>query len=254
MMTQTARADDATREHLEREGYAILRDALSPDELELLRTELDRHIAEVDAEMDAAGTDTIGLNHRGKRYFVANRCLVNDRLRDFVLGDTMAGIVRTYLSGDAWFFLEQFVVKQAEVGMTFSWHQDSGYMKQSLPDHERPYLTCWIALDDMTEENGTISVLPFSTGIYSGITPHVRDDATNDLVGYHGDEPGIPVIIPAGSMAVFKTTLLHRSSANTTERPRRSYIVQYSAEPLLHADGKPVINAIPFLEGGERIS
>jgi ectoine hydroxylase-related dioxygenase (phytanoyl-CoA dioxygenase family) len=242
------------RDHFEREGYAILPDILSSEQLEILRHELDSHIAEADAEMDAAGTDMLGLNHRGKRYFVSNRMPANERLRSFVLGETMADVVRDFLGDDAWFFLEQFVVKLAEVGMTFSWHQDSGYLKQQIPDHERPYLTCWIALDDMTEENGTISVLPFSRGSYSGITEHVRDEATNDLVGYTGDDPGVPVLISAGSIAVFKTTLLHRSSANTTDKARRSYIVQYSAEPLLRPDGVPAINAIPFLVAGERVT
>jgi ectoine hydroxylase-related dioxygenase (phytanoyl-CoA dioxygenase family) len=48
-------------------------------------------------------------------------------------------------------------VKAAEQGMPFSWHQDSGFI-----DHRhRPYLTCWIALDDMTEANGTVYLLPY---------------------------------------------------------------------------------------------
>lgn len=242
------------RAYFRREGYAILPDVLSAEQLTALRSELDRHISEIDDEMDELGTDVAGLSHRGSRYFVANRMTVNPVLRDFVLGDTMAEVCRTFLGDDCWFFLEQFVVKFAEVGMTFSWHQDSGYLKQTIPDHQRPYLTCWIALDDMSEANGTISVLPFSRGLYDGITEHVRDDASNDLVGYSGDDPGDPVLIPAGWMAVFATTLLHRSSANTTDKARRSYIVQYSGEPLMRPDGAAAIHAIPFLVDGQRVT
>ena len=34
----------------------------------------------------------------------------------------------------------------------------SGYVGTDTP--HRPYLTCWVALDDMSEENGTVHVLP----------------------------------------------------------------------------------------------
>ena len=43
---------------------------------------------------------------------------------------------------------------------------------------------------------------------------HVKDEATNDMVGYFGDDPGIPVIAPAGSIAVFSSTSFHRSGLN----------------------------------------
>jgi hypothetical protein len=36
---------------------------------------------------------------------------------------------------------------------------------------------------------------------------HVRDKQSNDLVGYFGDDPGDPVIVPAGSIACFSSTL-----------------------------------------------
>ena len=235
-------------------GYTTLPGAIDAADVTMLREELDRFIGEIDAEMDAAGTDTMGLNHRGSRYFVANRVHRSERLQSFVYGNLMASICRSTLGPDAWFFLEQFVVKFAEVGMNFSWHQDSGYMKKQLPDHERPYLTCWSALDDMTEDNGTIHVLPFPRAGGGAIVDHVQDPATNDWVGYWGDDPGDPVIVEAGTVVVFSSTLLHRSGPNQTARPRRSYLCQYTAEPILRADGTPQINAVPFLADGARVA
>ena len=70
-----------------------------------------------------------------------------------------AEVCRATLGDTAYLFWEQYVVKGAEAGMKFSWHQDSGYV--GYPDH-KPYLTCWCALDDMSEENGTVYVMPFS--------------------------------------------------------------------------------------------
>ena len=133
--------------------------------------------------------------------------------------------------------------------MAFSWHQDSGYI--GYPDH-RPYLTCWCALDDMSEENGTVHVMPFSrVGIRSWVQ-HIRDEGTNDLIGYFGQDPGVPVIVPAGSIAVFTSINFHSSGTNHTSNLRRAYLAQYSAEPLLSRDQTRLWgNAEPLLIHGE---
>lgn len=245
---------DAQRDEFRTRGFTVLPAAIPPADLDALRGELDRFIGEIDAEMDAAGTDVIHLNHRNKRYFVANRSARSEVLSSFVYGELMAALCRDTIGPDAWFFLEQYVVKFAEVGMTFSWHQDSGYLKSQMPQHERPYLTAWCALDDMTVENGTIWVLPFERAGGGAIIDHVLDETTNDWVGYWGDDPGDPVEVPAGSVVAFSSTLLHRSGPNTTHRPRRSFLCQYTPEPVLWPDGRPHINAVPFLAGGEIVA
>jgi ectoine hydroxylase-related dioxygenase (phytanoyl-CoA dioxygenase family) len=140
------------------------------------------------------------------------------------------------------------VVKAAEKGMKFSWHQDSGYIGH---DH-KPYLSCWCALDDVTEENGTIYILPYSRAGTRDWTPHTREAGSNDLIGYTGDDPGIPVICPAGSIAVFSSTVFHRSGENRASEMRRIYLAQYSAEPILNKDGSGLWNAAePVLRDGE---
>lgn len=76
-------------------------------------------------------------------------------------------------------------------------------------------------------------MLPYSRARTREVVEHVHDEETNDLVGYFGDDPGDPIIVPAGSIASFTSTLFHRSGANTTDRMRRVYLAQYSAEPIL---------------------
>jgi ectoine hydroxylase-related dioxygenase (phytanoyl-CoA dioxygenase family) len=131
--------------------------------------------------------------------------------------------------------------------MTFSWHQDSGYVKTP----HKPYLSCWCALDDLTEENGTVYMLPYSRAGTRTRVDHVKDEKTNDMVGYTGADPGEPVICPAGSIAVFSSTCFHRSGANRTNKQRRVYLAQYSPEAILK-EGKPIILAEPFLKDGQR--
>jgi ectoine hydroxylase-related dioxygenase (phytanoyl-CoA dioxygenase family) len=245
---------DQQRQQFQEEGYFILERAMSDAQLSLLRGELDRFIATTEAAMTASGTDVIGLNHRGKRYFIGNRHAETEgRLDAFLFGDEVADICKATIGDDAYLFAEQFVVKMAEVGLKFAWHQDSGYLKHSMPGYTRTYVTLWCALDDMSEENGTISVLPFSRAGTREVIDHVKDAALNDLVGYFGDDPGDLVIVPAGSIAVFSSALLHRSGPNHTARPRRSYVVQYSPEPILRPDGSVFELADPLLVGGRRV-
>ena len=85
------------------------------------------------------------------------------------------------------------------------------------------------------------------------VVAHHRDHETNDLIGYSGDDPGDPLIVPAGSIAAFSSTLLHRTGPNTTDQPRRVYIAQYTAEPLLNEDrSRPRHLAEPLLVAGQR--
>jgi ectoine hydroxylase-related dioxygenase (phytanoyl-CoA dioxygenase family) len=167
----------------------------------------------------------------------------------------MAGLCRATLGPEAYFAWEQFVVKAAEKGAKFSWHQDAGYGADAGADTSGEGLSCWCALDDMSEANGTVYLLPYSRGGGGKLMPHMRDPELNDLVGYHGDDPGIPVIAPAGSIAVFSGRVFHRSGFNTTTRLRRVYLSQYSSKPGMKADGSgPFGPAVPFLKDGERVN
>ena len=151
----------------------------------------------------------------------------------FLVSDLMVQITRATLGETVYLFNEQYVVKAAERGMNFGWHQDSGFI-----DYPHvPYLTCWIALDDVPEENGTVYLLPYSRAGTHEVVPHVRDEDTHDLIGYFGNDLGDPVIAPAGSIACFSSTVLHRSGPNATDQVRRVYLAQYSAEPILTSDG-----------------
>jgi ectoine hydroxylase-related dioxygenase (phytanoyl-CoA dioxygenase family) len=87
------------------------------------------------------------------------------------------------------------------------------------------------------ERNGTLYFLPFSRAGGRGRVAHQFMPDSHDKVGYFGDDPGIPVVAPAGTVAVTSSTTFHRSGANSTDSPRRAYIAQYSAEPMLNPDG-----------------
>ena len=160
----------------------------------------------------------------------------------------MAEVCKATIGETAFLFYDQYVVKAAEQGITFSWHQDGGYLGFPHP----PYVTVWAAVDDMTLENGTAAVMPFSTIGIRTLVEHVRDPATGDKTGYFGKEPGIPAVVPAGSLVVFSSLTFHRSGANTTDQMRRAYVTQYSPVPIYKPGSTdPMHLAVPFLQDGE---
>lgn len=242
--------NQSQHEQFERDGYFILERVIDEATLKKLRKTARHFVEEADAEMERRGVTTLGITHKDNRYFIGNKFKQSPELRDFLFSELMAAICRGTLGNDAYLFYEQFVLKAAEKGMKFGWHQDSGYI--GYP--HRPYLTCWCALDDMTIENGTVSLLPYDLAGTREWVPHTMETGTNDKIGYHGSEEGIPVLLPAGSIAVFSSTVFHRSGTNITDQWRRVYLAQYSAEPIMKQDGSGLWgHAVPFLRNGENI-
>lgn len=241
------------KEEYRESGFALLRAVIPAEQLEVLRSGCQRCMEMTDAEMDREGVDIKGSNHRRKRYFISSRHKEISDLREFIFSDLMSEICSTFLGPTAYLFFEQFVIKCAEVGMKFGWHQDSAYVIDAGYPQHRPFLTCWCALDDVSEENGTIYFLR-DPGIQAGqVIEHVQDSESADLVGYHGTDPGVPFIAPAGSIALFSSTTFHRSGPNTTSAMRRAYVVQYSTEPIRNETGLMAF-AEPFLRDGKRFS
>ena len=243
---------DAQSSSFREQGYAVFDRVLDEPLLALLRDRCAAFVAREDARMDAAGTDRLGLSHRGKRYF-ANECQREQpALRSMLFSPLMADICRATLGDDAYFFMDQYVVKGPERGMAFSWHQDSGYVAGNggPPDHP-PYLTCWCTLDDATIENGTMRVIPGSHR--GGLIAHERQEATADL-GVAMADSGVALAVPAGSIVAFSSLLLHATGANLSDHPRRVYLAQYTPRPLLNADGHLRRNAVAFVRGGEQVT
>jgi ectoine hydroxylase-related dioxygenase (phytanoyl-CoA dioxygenase family) len=222
MSTATASAPPTaliTSQHLEayeRDGFFILESVVPEAHLEMLRDLVRENIARLDAEMDAQGVTRIGINSKGSRYFFGGYANQATRAGEFIFSDLMEHITRATLGDNVYLFHEQYVVKAAEKGESFSWHQDSGYV--GYPEH-KPYLSCWVTLDDVDESNGTVYLLPYDRAGTRDYVLHSKDDSNNDMIGYHGDDAGVPVVCPAGSVACFSSIVnVSRSTQNTTTR------------------------------------
>jgi ectoine hydroxylase-related dioxygenase (phytanoyl-CoA dioxygenase family) len=200
------------------EGYCVLESVIAEQTLTELRTECQKSLDLQVASMERVGAQTLGLSHKDKRYFLSCRHEESPCLARFLFGELMLDIVRAVLGQDAYLFLELFVLKWPRTGLPFAWHQDSGYL---LGHPHQPYFSLWCALDDMTQENGALYVLPYSQVGSKEVVEHKRAKQVNDLVGYYGSEAGTALPVPSGSTIVMSSTTFHRSGTNITDGAMR---------------------------------
>lgn len=226
--------DASTVEQYFSEGYAILPHCLDPLELEILSDTCDLLLSEPPDDDLAGAGHNIGKGHA--RRFLSHRHRDFPALSQLLLGPEMHALVSPILGKTPYLFNEQFVVKGPMSGSAFGWHQDGGY----VGFEHAPYLSVWIAIDDAILENGPLYILPQNLRKDSAIRPHHWDEAAKEMIGYSGPNPGIAAVVPAGSVVLFSSVTLHRSSQNATDKPRRAYLAQFSGEPLIDPEsGKP---------------
>jgi len=232
------------------EGFMIIPNFLNSKELEMIRNICDTKVAETEGDMRERGVEKDRINVLGKKYFIHQPHKTHPNLKNIIFSEKIAKVCRATIGDTAYLHSEQFVVKMTDKDTKFAWHQDSGYsVYQGGAEPHKPYLTCWIALDDMSEKNGTISILPFSRSPSRQLIKHTWNEDLNAMVGYDGDDQGDLVEVPAGTLVAFSSFLLHKSGANSTNRPRRSYFIAFTPELFLHSDeskgvyssGEPVI-------------
>jgi hypothetical protein len=241
-------------EHYAREGYALFENVLQAPMLDMLREQCDICLAREDARMDELGVDSVGMTHRGKRYCVAQCQRVQPALRRLLFSPLMADVCRATLGFDAYFFLDQFVVRCADDGLPYPWHQDSGYVISNggPPDH-LPYVCFWVPLDDAAAADRGVKLIPFSSYPRArSILPHRRNLETGNLFTEVDESKVITVEPAAGSILALSSRLPHAWDPNPGSHPRRAYLAQYTPEVMVNPGTRHLRNnAIPVLCEGQ---
>lgn len=230
------------------QGYLVVENVLKEPILTLARETCNAAVNWKEKQMQDAGINDDGINLLNRRYFISCRKEkyfmernISNNLDKIIFNELMENICKATIGNTAYLHNEQFVVKYRDEESSFAWHQDSGYSVYKRDgsvgaERHKPYVTCWIALDDMTEENGTISVLPFNRAGNGQLTKHSWSNSEAAMVGYNGSDQGVLIEIPAGSIVCFSSVTLHKSGPNLTSDPRRSYIIQYAPTAFGYED------------------
>ena len=231
-----------------RDGFAVLRNALSPPEVAAVnaeavalcrgeRGEIGR--GESDARSDeglvAAAPDESDADVLRRFLCIHHPHKASARIRSTVtherLVPAMTGVIGPNVKS-----MQSMLFVKSEGKPGQAWHQDEHF----IPTRDRSLTAAWIALDDATVENGCLWVLPGSHRrgvIYPDrVTDDPRFDCTTEAYGFpHAEEDAVPVEIPAGAALLFDGYLLHRSLQNSGRHGYRRALVHHymSAESLL---------------------
>jgi phytanoyl-CoA hydroxylase len=231
--------------HYAEHGYALLRDALSADEVAEINEEALRicrgdygqitygHNDEPDSVAPAKPTSDedvlrqyLCIHYPHKLSAAAERALHAPKVVD-ALTSVIGPNVKAMQS-------MLFIKSEGKPGQ--AWHQDEFF----IPTRDRSLTATWIALDDATIENGCLWVLPGSHR--RGVIYPARDqddprfDCTTEAFDFpYRDSDAVPVEIPAGTALIFNGYLLHRSLENSGKHGYRRALANHymSAESLL---------------------
>jgi hypothetical protein len=111
----------------------------------------------------------------------------------------------------------------------FPFHTDLHYFV--LDGYPEQTLSSAVALDDCTVENGALRFVP---GSHHTKDWPLRGGWPPDLAeGLFEEASQVPLVCPAGTVVIFHSRVAHASSPNRTDRPRRLLI--YSHFPATHA-------------------
>ena len=211
-MTRTIAPTGADLAAFETDGYFTVDGLFSAAECD----EILGHVEDAAFELALGETDDGPLSYRPMMH------LASPALATVATDSRWAPFVLPLIgTGDARLYWEQAVAKPPQARTELPWHQDNGYTPL-LPEQ---YVTCWLALDDAEVDNGCLWVIP---GSHRNGTVGHHNGAGPFRVGHDGpDVDGVAVPVTRGSVLVFSSLLMHRSGPNTTDRPRRAWILQY---------------------------
>lgn len=146
---------------------------------------------------------------------------------DFVTDPYLLDLVEAVIGPDIVLWASSVFCKPAGVGLEVPWHQDGQYW----PIRPRATVTVWIALDDVTPENGCMRVIPGShrMGEFSHDVSDREDLVLNNVL----NDPRIDlttaydVVLEAGQLSLHDVDLVHGSQPNRSRRRRAGFAIRY---------------------------
>lgn len=238
-----------------RDGCVLGRGAVTPDQLQRLRGEVAAWVEESRAHDAPYGEPTVdgrprfdmGEEHCAERPAlrrINNPSEISPHYNEVMRDSAMLDMVADLIGPNVKYHHCKINLKLPGSNTVVRYHQDFSYTPHTNDD----IVTALLMLDDVTEENGCLMVVPgshrgpqyslFEGGAFTGFLSPSEEDALRK------DE--VPVTGNAGDVCLMHTRLVHGSAANRSGARRGLFICVYTA-----ADAFPIArNPMPSkLEG-----
>ena len=207
-------------------GYLVLENVLSPDELTALQRVTDEFVER--SRSVSAHNDIFDLerNHSPERprlrriknpifqHEVYAQTLVHKGILDRVEQLVGPGVRRSNT---------KLNMKEPDHGSAVEWHQDWAFYPHTNDD----LLAVGIAIDDMTEENGCMLMVP---GSHKGtLHSHHQNGVFVGAVSEPDFQPSnlAKCVVKAGGITIHHARTLHASTPNHSTKPRRLLLFEY---------------------------
>ena len=241
-------------EKFSRDGYVAIENAFRADEVARMREE-------ADAILELIVNSSIGLGRRSRRIDILQRengdqivrkiQPINDLslyLAEVSADERFLGPMRTVMGDEPILMEEKLNYKEplpepvSGIEMTgrttdrFPIHSDWAYYKAQ--NYPQSIMSSAIAIDDCTEDSGPLHIWP---GSHKKDLPHDKVDIGLEVQqGLIDPDGGIDLLVPAGTVMLFSSLLVHNSRPNLSGKPRRLMI--YSHYPKAANMGADVRN------------
>ena len=220
---------DEQRAFYDENGYLVIEDLLSTDEVDAFIEEQKRE-----------KPDEV-------RAYALRRYLVDESWEGIAKHPKVADIVSGLIGGDPRIVQTMYMAKSPEGGTGVALHQDTHYIR----NEPNTLMACWIAMSDTDGDNGGLCVVPgshkrplYETAPPDDVTEHaawtkeyemkdpdgkvwVEEMHSHQIVGLDEDEI-VKLSVPKGGAVFFTSMTIHGSFANRSgDRPRLAFATHY---------------------------
>ncbi|MCH2663215.1 phytanoyl-CoA dioxygenase family protein [bacterium] len=247
-------SDAELLEKFSRDGYVAIENAFNAEEVARMQEE-------ADAILELIVNASLGLGRRSGRLDILQKengdqivrkiQPINDLslyMAEISMDERFLGPMRTIMGDEPILMEEKLNYKEplpdpisgldlgARPSDRFPIHSDWAYYK--LQNYPQSILSSAIALDDCNEDSGPLHIWPES---HKEDLPHDKVDIGLEVQpGLIDPKGGIDLLVPAGTVMIFSSLLIHNSTPNLSGRPRRLMI--YSHYPKAAKMGNDVRN------------
>lgn len=244
-----------------RDGYLIVEDAVDADLLKRLQGQFSQWVEDSRGHDEPWGETINGLPryHLEKSHRPDQPCLqrvnapveVSPAFYEAMASSAMTQMVTDLIGPNVKFHHSKINSKLPGGHTAVKWHQDFPFTPHSNDD----VVTALLMVDEVTEENGPLDVLPGShTGPIHGLWHGgIFTGAVEESIAQQSQRDSVRCIGKAGSVCLMHTRLLHGSAPNLSTRPRTLFICVYSADDALVQSPSPMPNRFEgMLVAGEK--
>ena len=176
-------------------------------------------------------------------------------LFQWLLADEVLDFVECFIGPDIVLWSSHFLCKPPGKGLSVPWHEDSSYWQGMLEPQD--VITVWLAIDDVSQENGGMRVIPRTHG--NGFSEYTKVDASINVFATEirsdqfDESTAVDFAIKQGECHCHHGRLIHGSNANTSDRRRCGYTMRYMPASVKFFQDRNLTQQI-YLARGENVA